>query len=85
MTGQVDELARHVRRLGNHELNELLKDVMLQSHRWTFLHPDHPTRSTMPVPPPPGDRVGGLDKLAELARLMREAHEGPPTTQPEVP
>ena len=24
MTGQVDELARHVRRLGNHELNELL-------------------------------------------------------------
>ncbi len=24
MSGQVDELARHVRRLGNHELNELL-------------------------------------------------------------
>jgi hypothetical protein len=24
MTRQVDELARHVRRLGNHELNELL-------------------------------------------------------------
>jgi hypothetical protein len=24
MTGQVDELVRHVRRLGNHELNELL-------------------------------------------------------------
>ena len=27
MTRQVDELARHVRRLGNHELNELLLEL----------------------------------------------------------
>jgi hypothetical protein len=27
MSGQVDELARHVRRLGNHELNELLLEL----------------------------------------------------------
>lgn len=57
------------------ELNELLKSLMLQSHRWTFLHPDHPARHTMPIPPPPGDRVSGFDELAELTRRMREAHE----------
>ena len=27
MTRQVDELARHLRRLGNHELNELLLEL----------------------------------------------------------
>src|SRR5918994_1498642 len=27
MTGQVDQVARHIRRLGNHELNELLLEL----------------------------------------------------------
>ena len=47
MTRQVDELARHVRRLGNHELNELL--LQLAKPRFAALAEDALARSVLPA------------------------------------
>jgi hypothetical protein len=47
VTRQVDELARHVRRLGNHELNELL--LQLAKPRFAALAEDALARSVLPA------------------------------------
>jgi hypothetical protein len=47
MTRQVDELARHVRRLGNHELNELL--LQLPKPRFAALAEVALTRPVLPA------------------------------------
>jgi hypothetical protein len=47
MTRQVDELARHVRRLGNHELNELL--LQLPKPRFAALVETALTRPVLPA------------------------------------
>jgi hypothetical protein len=79
MTRQVDELARHVRRLGNHELNELL--VQLSKPRFAALAEVALTRPVLPaglvlrVEPAPG--VDGWTVVAcaprrRLGTLIRD-------------
>ena len=56
MTRQVDELARHVRRLGNHELNELLLSIK-REHATSILLIEHDMTVVMGI----SDHVVVLD------------------------
>jgi hypothetical protein len=83
MTRHVDELARHVRRLGNHELNELL--LQLPKARFAALvdgalaHPLLPTGLVLRFEPTPG--VDGWTVVAcaprrQLGLLTRDRDTG---------
>jgi hypothetical protein len=58
MTGQVDELARHVRRLGNHELNELLLQLPKATYaalvEVALIRPQLPAGLVLRFEPAPG-------------------------------
>ena len=85
MTGHVDELARHVRRLGNHELNELL--LQLPKPRFAALvevalaRPVLPAGVVLRFEPAPG--VNGWTVVAcaprrPLGTLTRDRDPGGP-------
>ena len=75
MTRQVDELARHVRRLGNHELNELL--LQLAKPRFAALvevalaRPVLPAGLVLRFEPAPG--VDGWTVVACAPRRQQRA------------
>lgn len=56
-------------------LGRVLNAVGGGSHRWIFLHPDHPMFDRLPIPPR-RSAIQGPAELIEKVRMMREALEG---------
>ena len=85
MTRQVDQLARHVRRLGNHELNELLlqlpKPYFAALVEVALAHPLQPAGLVLRFEPAPG--VDGWTVVAcaprrQLGTVTRDGDPGGP-------
>ena len=82
MTRQVDELARHVRRLGNHELNELLlrlpKPCFAALVEVALAHPVLPAGLVLRFEPAPGVDGWAVVACAPRRRLGTIARDRDP-------